>query len=191
MKKLILIAVSLFVLVGCEDMTGELKVATKFNAYVRNKLKEIPVGNHETTLNIKKEKITATVKVNDEKLAVVLNVPNSVSLPENGPFTLTAAQSGQPFDTKGNVQTVITNSELQTGRESCQYYTDEPVCDQHGCTIQHVIRHGWKDTEYFEEVTDQKIQFITSDTQSGRSHSRFNGAQTTTKKKITFEGQCF
>jgi hypothetical protein len=191
MKKIFLVAISLVFLAGCEDMTGELKVATKFSAYVRNKLKEIPPGNHETTLNIKKEKITATIKVNEDKLAVVLTLPGQMSLPENGPFTLTSSESGQPFDTTGHVQTNVSNTELKTGRESCQYYADEPVCNQYGCSIQQVIKNGWREIEYFDEITDQKIQFYTSDVQSGRTQSRFEGAQTTKKQKVTFEGRCY
>ena len=117
-------------------------------------------------------------------------LPNSVSLPENGPFAISSEQSGQPFDINGEVQTEITRSDLKTEREMCQYQTQEPVCDQHGCTIQNVTKSGWRDIEYFEETTDKQLQFD-SLSKAGVSQSHFEGASNTTAKRMTFEGQCF
>lgn len=190
MKKLTLALVTLLLVSGCDDMSGLLKVSEKFSVLVKGKSKEIPVGTHNTELDFEREKITATVDVNGQDIKVVILLPNSVSLPENGPFAVKSEQSGQPFDIEGTVRTEMTRSELKNGRESCQYYSQEPICDQNGCTIQNVPRTGWRDIEYFEETTEKQLQFD-SLSKAGLSQSHFEGASNTTIKRVTFEGRCF
>ncbi len=190
MKKLALVMTAILFVTGCEDMSGLLKVSEKFTVLVNGKSKEIPVGTHNTKLDFERERITATVDVNGRDMKVVVLLPNTVSLPENGPFAIKSEQSGQPFDIKGAVQTEITRSDLKNGHESCQYQSQEPICDQNGCTIQNVIKNGWRDIEYFEETTDKKMQFD-SFNKAGKEQSHFDGASNNTTKRITFEGQCF
>lgn len=190
MKKLALAFVALLLVSGCEDLSGLLKVSEKFTVLVKGKAKDIAVGTHSTKLDFEREKITATIDVDGRNIKVVILLPQSVSLPENGPFEINSKQSGQPFDIKGTVQTEITQSELKDGRESCQYYSYEPVCDQNGCSVQNVPKSGWRDIEYFEETTDKQLQFNTL-SRSSSIQSNFAGASNTAVKRVTFEGQCF
>lgn len=190
MKKIALVLMAFIFVTGCEDMSGLLKVSEKFSVLVNGRSKVIPEGTHNTKLDFERERITATIEVNGRNIQVLILLPNTVSLPENGPFVIKSEQSGQPFDIKGQIQTTITRSDLKTDRETCEYRSQEPVCDQYGCTIRDVTKWGWRDIEYFEETTDKQLFFNTL-SQSGVAQSRFDGASKTTTRRMTFEGQCF
>lgn len=194
MKKLIW-SMSLFLFfAGCDEMPGTLRVTKKFLALVNGSTEEIGAGSYKTSLDFGTNQVTAKVEYSGQTLDVVISLPPTGSIPDNGPFAILSADSGQPFDVRGQVKTTTSTSALQTARESCQYYAQEPVCDSHGCTRRNVPKLGWHRIEFYEETVRKDLKFDIFE--SGRVSianlkANFEGLATKTSRKITREDQCF
>ena len=97
--KMLLLATAAFVMVGCEDMGGQLVVSKeiKVHAGFHNDQVIVP-GTYKTSLNFKKNSVVASIEVaQNTKTKVTFDLPANSSLPANGNFELTSAQTGQPL----------------------------------------------------------------------------------------------
>lgn len=186
------VAVSFLAFVGCEDLPGVLVVTKDFNVLVKGKSKTIVSGSHKTALDFKKNKVIAAVETSDGTLKIEIVVPQDSQIPSNGNFELQSAQSGQPFDVLGAVQTTVTEGSDQSGYESCQRQDYDTVCDQHGCHVVPVIRQGSRQIGFYLRETHQKMQFdMTAVGAAKNKYANFQGEAHMTEKIVTREGPCF
>lgn len=192
MKKLLgLLAVS--VLVGCEDMEGTFKVFQPFHVNTKEGLKTIPVGNFESSLDFKKEKVVVTLMTADAATRMTIRIPQGTKIPANGEFLISAAEAGQPFAVSGTQKTIETRGSIRSEYESCSYTYRDVVCDQHGCREFPVTRWGHQYTEYYNRTVEQELAINALDVAPGMEPilATFSGATSQTEKVILRKDSCF
>jgi hypothetical protein len=202
MKSRLFVSLSLafgFALTACGGISGTLSVREMFHLKDRKgQSYEIPTGNHKVTLNYKENKnrlIVTFDELNGEKTTIEANTPENFSLPDNGPFNLTAAEYGQEVGLVGNVQTVQTRTPEQYGRQSCQYtdYETHCVTNGHGQTACHqvpVTRPGYQDIRYYDVNTDQTLTADFVKAEQSASVAQVNAHSSYTQRQVTFQGFC-
>lgn len=187
-----LLVTAALAMTGCEDLPGVLIVTKNFNVLVKGKEKKVPAGQHETSLDFKKDRVVATIKTADGNLKVELAVPKGAQIPDNGNFELRSSQTGQPFDILGAVQTKVTNSPTQTGYEACQVQDYTHICDPRGCHAVPIVRQGNRFIEFYFRDTDRAMQFdMTAISNVQDKYSRFDGRSQTREKVLIRTGPCF
>lgn len=194
MKKIVIasLILSTIVMTGCEDLPGVLTVTKAFNAVVKRKTKTIDVGQYKTSLDFKRNKVVAIIDTGSEKMKIELAVPDNAQIPSNGNFELSAAQTGQPFDVLGSVQTQVNESEMRSEYESCTYQTYDTICTPSGCHSVPVNRYGNRFIDYYVRDTNQKMDFDMTTSGDARSKlSHFAGAARYSEKIVTRESSCF
>lgn len=186
------VLVSVLALAGCEDIPGVLIVTKNFNVLVKGKSKTLTTGEHKTSLDFKKNRVVAKIETVDGSLKVELAVPEDSQIPSNGNFELRSSQTGQPFDTFGAVQTQVTDSQRQTGFESCQKEEYQTICDPNGCHVVPILRPGTRSIEFFYRDTHQAMQFdMTAIAEAKNKYAHFDGSAHYSEKIITYQGPCF
>ncbi len=192
LKKLLFSLCVLVFTSGCKEISGKLVVPQALTIINTNgEQVVIPQGTHDTKMSLSDDRIEAQIKVNRKRHNLEINTSDMGSLPENGRFSLASNRSGQPFDILGDISTTRAQSNLQRGQESCQYTTQEPVCGPMGCSIQTVIRNGFRDIEFYEEITTRMISFQTLKTGTQMSLGEYNGSSEVRERIKTYEGRCF
>lgn len=187
-----LLVVSALAMTGCEDIPGVLIVTKNFNVLVKGKSKTVTEGQHDTSLDFKKNKVVATIKTGDSSLKVELSVPKGAQIPSNGNFELKSVQTGQPFDVLGTVQTAVTDSRRYSGMEGCQKQDYQTICDAKGCYVVPITRQGNRHVEFFYRDTDQAMQLdMTATGEVNNKYAHFDGRVRYTEKIVTYEGACF
>jgi hypothetical protein len=188
----ILCSLLMLAFVGCEDLSGQLNVSQEFAVLVKGKTKQVPVGNYDTSLDFKRDKIKVKIELASGSIKLDLDVPKGTQLPSNGNFELLSGQTGQPFDVLGDVATKVSESGPQSQYESCQYQTYDTVCDQNGCHYIPVTRNGSRYIEFFVRQTDSTMNFdIAEPSQVKKTKAHFVGTSRTSERIITRAGQCF
>jgi len=188
----LVLVVSAFAMTGCEDIPGVLIVTKDFSVLVKGKSKTVSTGDHNTSLDFKKNKVIATIKTGDDSLKVELAVPQGSQIPSNGNFELKSVQTGQPFDILGAVQTTVTESRVQSGYETCQKQDYQTICDPKGCHVVPVTRQGNRNIQFFIRDTDQAMQFDMTDSSNVQNkYGHLNGRARYSEKVVTYEGACF
>jgi len=186
-------------LTGCGGIGGTLSVQEMFNLKDRKgDTVQIPVGSHKVKLNYKENKNRLIVSFNEldgEKVSIEANTPEGFELPDNGPFSLKAADYGQEVDLNGHVTTVRTQSEMQRGRQSCQYTEWETVCytNAHGqtvCNQRPVSRQGWQDIHYYDVTTDQTLTADFSKPETSANVAHVNAHSAYSERRVTYTGFC-
>lgn len=187
-----LVLISVLSLTGCEDIPGVLNVVKDFNVIVKGKNKTISQGSHDTSLDFKRNKVIASIKTGDKTDKIEISVPQGAQIPNNGNFELKSAQTGQPFDILGAVQTKVTDSRRYSGMETCQKQEYQTICDPKGCHVVPVTRQGNRQIEFFYRDTDQAMQFdMTAVAELNNKYAHFDGRVRYTEKVVTYEGMCF
>lgn len=187
----LLLVVSALAMAGCEDIPGVLIVTKDFSVLVKGKNKTVSAGEHKTSLDFKKNKVVATIKTGNDSLKVELAVPQGSQIPSNGDFELKSAQTGQPFDIFGHLQTTVTEVEQPPGYESCQKQDFDTICDNNGCHVAPVTRPGNRYIEFFYRYTDQMMQFdMVASSNAQDKYGDFQGHARSTEKIVTYEGAC-
>ncbi len=187
-----LLAVSVLAMTGCEDIPGVLIVTKNFSVLVKGKNKSVAEGQHETSLDFKKNKVVATIKTGEDSIKVELAVPQGAPIPNNGNFELKSVQTGQPFDVLGAIQTTVKDSERRTGLETCQIQDYQTICDPKGCQVVPVTRQGNRQIEFFNRETEKAMQLdMTAVGESKNKYAHFDGRVRYTEKIVTYEGMCF
>ena len=189
--KIYISLISLIALVGCEDIAGNLQVFQRFNVNTSNGVKIAEVGNYNTSLDIKRDRVVATVKTDSGKIKVTILIPDSVRIPANGEFTVSAVQSGQPFGMLGTNKTVETKSKVKTEYLNCMYDAYDVVCNPQGCHQVPVRRWGHQYTEYYLRTVKKDLILNALASTSESIAATFTGASSFSEKVIIRQNQCF
>ncbi len=191
MKKLI-IATMLFVLSSCVDLAGQLKVFKSFKVKSNSQLVTVNEGQYKAKLDIKKNRTKVTLENSSNKIKFEIKTSTSNSLPQNGSFELRSTEINQPFNILGQVETKVSKSGTKSGYESCTYRDTQTVCTPQGCFVQHIDRFGQKNVEYYDEYTDQKVDFnITNEISVDDIFGEFNSQSRSARRIIIREGRCW
>ena len=194
MKKLVLAAMSVLLLTGC-DKTFEGTFEVFFDFDAGEKFRFVP-GNYTADLNIKsKTKMELEVKNvdNGDDVVIKFKIPKDEELPrENGHFSLTAEQVGQPFEIEGDIATQERDSQTRRDRERCTYRTRHCWRDGQGRRHCREETHwGWEEVEYYIHYTDQQLSV---DLQSENTRDRaahFAGEYHASRKIYTYRSHCW
>lgn len=187
MKKLLLGSALLFMF-GCEDLTGTLTAFESFKVNAKGGVQTVVAGAHKTSLNFKKNKVVANIETGGSTIKMNLTIPENSVIPANGNFDLLAKDSGQPFDVHGTVDTVVTQSQRQSGYETCSYQDTDVSCGPQGCQQIPVTRWGQQYVEYFVRTTQKDMSFDLVSANGTVAH--FDGSEKTSEKIITAQGRC-
>ncbi len=190
MKKM-MIATMLLVLSSCVDLTGQLKVFKSFKVKSDSQLVAVNEGQYKTKLDIKKNRTKVTLENSSNKIKFEIKTSTSNSLPQNGPFELRSTEINQPFNILGQVETKISKSGTKSGYESCTYRDTQTICTPQGCVTQTIDRFGQKNIQYYDEYTDQKVDFnITNEISVDDIFGEFSSQSRSARRIIIREGFC-
>jgi hypothetical protein len=146
----------------------------------RNKLIPLSPGAYSLDIKVTAKKVEVTIPTaQNQKQNLSLSIPKGLEIPQNGPFELTSAQSGQPFDLKAMVETRITESAPQRDLENCTAQRWETVCGPFGprgevsCQQQPVTYWGRRSVTFIERVyaRNLKAQWIPKGTEKSVAES--------------------
>lgn len=205
-KKLFIIA-NLLLLAACDPFEGVISVKQPMNVKSSEKSPGcspdsdpwgcnqivnvvIPTGDHSAKLDfVSRDQIQLNLKVNGKKKQLNLDLPKKLNVPDNGPFSISAADLGQDFSADGQANTMVTDSEIQRGWDQCTYQRNEVVCTPQGCHTEWRTVYGQQQVEFFNRNTDQKItvNFVAAAAQL----SSFNGQRVFSERIYTYRGQCY
>ena len=148
MKKVFLVIAMVFA-TSCEDVDGVLKVFNEFSVNTKDGVIVAKPGTYQTSVDIRKDRIKATLTIDNEKIKVVVRVPEDRHIPSNGEYEISAIEAGQPFAVRGKNKTTTSKSDIQRSYQDCTYTYYEVVCGPGGCQQFPVTRWGQQQTEYY------------------------------------------
>ncbi|MGZ3724771.1 MAG: hypothetical protein ACXWQQ_03195, partial [Pseudobdellovibrio sp.] len=130
MKKMMLAATALMFLTACDPFEGVLSVKESFTVKSTDNDSVEKVTLPAGDLNAKfeftsKTEMQITTKINNKKKTLDLVFPKKLSLPDNGDFTIPAADLGQDFGAAGKTTKTLTVGADQSGYQSCNYQRQE------------------------------------------------------------------
>jgi hypothetical protein len=190
MKKSVILFAGLLILTGCkENIRGKLDVAEDLQLKRKKDTITIKEGSYSATLGFKtKKKLTLKLEADgDAGKKLTFNIPKGMTISNrNGDFSLTPAQSGQPYTINGHVDTVTKTSDLYDGVESCyetitrrrctrDRQTGDRVCNTDTTTVE-----GRRYYTYFYE-TDDKVFELSLLNQNGARSAYFDGSKRSTR----------
>ena len=191
MKKLI-IATTLLALSSCVDLTGQLKVFKSFKVKSNSQVVTVTEGQYKTKLDIKKNRTKVTLENSSSKIKFEIRTSTSNSIPQNGSIELKSTEINQPFNILGQVETKVSRSGTKSSYESCTYRDTQTICTPQGCVVQTIDRFGQKNIEYYDEYTDQKVDFnITNEISVDDIFGEFNSQSRSARRVIIREGRCW
>jgi len=210
MKSLIL-GLTVLAMAGCRNtIEGTLRVEKAFSAKSTQKLPCNPEAGDpcyaEKNIQVAPGQYTAKVSVNsgsqievqikDTKTqTLMLQVPNNMTIPENGSFSVTSQQSGQPFDLNGVVTTTHQNSEVYRQRESCVVERWERECFEtpHGRQCSTVLRTypGFREVEFYYIDSLQVLDIVLTSAATRSPLAHFKGDKQISQKRYAYQGQCW
>lgn len=184
-------------LVACGGIDGTLSVKQAISLKDRKgDTYSIPAGSYKVNLNYKENKNRLIIefdKLNGKKTKIESNTPEGFTIPENGNFSLKAADYGQNMDLDGTVQTTRTQGPERWDRESCQYTEYETWCQtnpqgQTQCYQRPVTRNGWRDIRYYDVTTVQVLTAAFS--HDAGTVAELNARASGTQRYTTYTGRC-
>jgi hypothetical protein len=186
-------------MLACGGIDGTMSVHEAFQLKDRKgHVSDIAPGNYEMNLNYKENKNRLIVKFDDlggEKAVIEANTPEGFVLPENGPFSLKAAEYGQTVDLNGSMTTAESSTPEQWGRQSCQYTDYETVCStnhqgQTTCYQRPVSRQGYQDIRYYDYTVERTLVAAFSKPEASSTVANVNGHSVATQRRVTYTGIC-
>ncbi|MCB0343261.1 MAG: hypothetical protein H6626_02335 [Pseudobdellovibrionaceae bacterium] len=129
----------------------------------------------------------------DESYSFEFRVPAGNELPsENGSFYLPSAESGQPVDVSGELQTTRWRSDLRRGYEWCDYSCQEYICyGNNDCGWRWTTCRGQRYVEYYTNYMKREFQFkVLPPGKSEVTNARFEGSQTGAHNDYIHQGMC-
>lgn len=199
MTKYLLAAASLLLLTACDPFEGVLSVKQPMSIqhwdgknYVQVAL---PVGDLSAKVEFaSKNQINIKTKINGKKTTLKLVTAKKLSVPENGPINIPAADLAQNFSAVGQSQTVVTDGGIQQGYEHCTYQRRETRCwsnpnGQVVCREYWVTVDGRQYVEYQVRNTDKTIaiDFV----KENNVLASLNLNKSFSERLIRHQGQCF
>jgi hypothetical protein len=191
-KRILSLTLTSLLLLACEEIPGRLKVLSDMTVNSNGDSLRLPVGDYETSLQLSGHQINAQIKTESGSVYVEMNVPKNAELPENGPFELTATQSGQPFDVKGTINTSVQRSEDRTETETCEVEYYETICTPQGCYSVPRYRNGFRSVRYYVETIDRKVSFSAVKTSTSKiTLAKFYGSDSRSRRHVIAQDRCF
>lgn len=196
-SKSLMIATALVTLAACE-LPGTLTANQNVNL-VDKKGKTVSLqagGRYSASIEKEDGMLEIDIDVNGKERKIRVRPAPGQQVPqEEGELFITAAQSGQPVDMHGILNTEYDRGPEQYGRRTCYRQMPIRVCgtNQHG---QYVC---W--TEYRNVSGDQDVRYYNlRTTRTGTIHmlnpgtstvaAQFNGRSVNDESVITWEGHC-
>ena len=199
MKKMMFAATVLMFLTACDPFEGVLSVKESFvvKSTDNDSVEKVtlPAGDLNAKFEFtSKTSMEITTKINNKKKTLKLVFPKKLSLPENGDFTITAADLGQDFGAAGKTTQALSTGPMQSGYQSCNYQRRETQCwtDPKGhttCQDTWVTVPGQQMTQYHDDTTHQTV--YVAFVNGGKTLGELNGARDLVNRVYTFQGQCF
>jgi len=199
MTKFLLAAAAMLLFTACDPFEGVLSVKEPLTIQHYDGDKYVQVTLPAGDLNAKfefasKTQINITTKLNGKKTTLKLVTAKKLSVPENGPINIPAADLAQNFSAVGKSETVVTDGGIQQGYEHCTYQRRETRChtDPKGnviCRDYWVTVDGRQFTEYQIRNTNKSItvDFV----RENNVLATMRGAKAYSEKLIRYQGQCF
>lgn len=200
-------------LVGCRStIEGKLNVVKNFNGKVTVSQPCNGEGGGdcftERTVQIKQGQYTANVHSNSKTEVEIeikgsstqnlkVNIPRNMTIPANGEFSISAAQSGQPFNIVGAMKTAQERSKTYRERESCWVERWDVECYVTGNPPQQVCREvrrtfpGYKNVEYYYLDTVEDLLVDLKDRENNDALAQFTGHKESREKRYSYEAQCW
>lgn len=198
MKQRLLAALTITIgLVACGGIDGTLSVKQTISLKDRKGANySVPAGSYKVNLNYKENKNRLIIefdKLNGKKTKIETNTPEGFDIPENGNFSLKAADYGQNMDLDGSVTTVRTQTPERWERESCQWTEYETWCQtnpqgQTQCYQRPITRYGWRDIRYYDETIVQTLKAAFS--HDAGVVAEMNARSSSTFRRETYTGPC-
>lgn len=199
MKKIILAVSTLLFLTACDPFEGILSVKEAFVVKSKEKDKFVNVTLPSGDLGAKfkmpsKTEIQIETKIAGKKKTLKLILPKKLAVPDNGTFSLPAADLGQSFGANGTAVTHVTDGGIQQGYESCTYQRREVRCTTNNkgqtiCRDYWITYNGRQFTEYFIRNTHKTINV--SFEKDNNVLATFGGEKRFSEKFIRHQGQCY
>ena len=209
-KKIIIASSLLFLFSGCDPFEGVLSVKQNFTVKSTEKQPgcspdqsfgcdqivdvKFPTGDVAAKFEFpSKTQIFIQTRVSGKKKTLTLDLPKKLNIPNNGEFSISAADLGQNFGAGGRAETKVEDGPIRRENESCTYQKREYFCyvvnGQTVCREELRTVWGYRMVEYQERNTNQKI--AVSFGQGENVFATFNGQRAFTDKIYHYQGQCF
>ena len=201
MKSLIakstMIAVALVALVACE-LPGTLTANQSFNL-VDKKGKSVSLqAGRSYEANIEKEDnvLEIDIKVNGKTRSVKVRPAPGQQVPqEEGEMFVTAAQSGQPVDMHGVLNTEYERGPEQYGQRTCYEQRPVRVCGtnqqgQYVCWTEYRQVQGYQDVRYYNMRTTRTAVIHMLNPGTHNVAAEFNGYDASNEQVMTWQGYC-
>ena len=190
--KLIVICLSLAALTGC-DMEGTLSVNQSVNL-VDKKGRQVPIvagQRYKTELGKDGDKVKFDIKIDGKDREIRLPIPRGAKFPKyNGELMITAAQSGQPVDFYGVVETKVYEGPDRRGYQNCTVQIQVRVCRPEGCNYEWRQVSGNQEVIYYDRttVTSGHVSLLAPGTRTVRA--QYEGSSSSTEQIVTWAGRC-
>lgn len=153
-------------------------------------------GDYPATLNINSTRAKITVQTASGKnTSFRLRLPEKIKLPSNGRLTLSAEQTGQPFETVVDIKTDVSQSGTKREFENCTVQETDSVCGVVGNPPQTICqpitrtRWGQRQVEYFEKSYHRQI--IATLSAEGQNSAQLTGSRVDREIIYLYQGMCF
>lgn len=131
---------------------------------------------------------------NDRKIRV-RPAPGQQIPQEEGELFITAAQSGQPVDMRGVLNTEYSQGQEQYGQRTCYDRVPVRFCGtnqngQYVCWTEYREAQGYQDVRYYNLRTTRTAVINMLNPGTSRVAAQFDGYSSTDEQVITWEGYC-
>jgi hypothetical protein len=194
MKLLLLVMFVALFLVSCEKIEGHLNVNREL-ALVNSKgmTHLLRAGTYTADVSTQSSR-KFTLRLNndsDERFFF----KHAENIPDNGSFSIDSNSSGQPVDLKGEVSTVVKNSDYKSEFLTCSYRTAVQVCSPSPrggmeCRIEYRIIYGHQWVTYYIKETNRHVEMDISAANSSEVAADFRGDIRFFDRIITNEARC-
>ena len=197
MKKIILASVLIF-LTACDPFEGVLSVKESFSIKSKDSDDIVSVTLPAGDVNAKfefpsKKEIDIKTTINGKKKTLKLILPKKLGIPDNGNFSIAAADLGQEFGADGATQTTITDGGPGSGYQSCTYQRRETRCTT-GPNGHTVCQEYWvtvNGQQYVEfQIRNTTKTINVSFNRDANVMAVFNGSRSSSERLIRYQGQC-
>ena len=208
-----LLALGFFLLTACNPIRGQLNVTKAFNAQSDDRPAncspedsrpdcygpitpirfQVPPGRFDASFEFaSRDSAVFSVKMGSrETRKINLNVPKNNHLPNySGPISLTASESGQPFDLRGAVDTKESDSERRNEWQHCTRTEWQQHCDPQGCHAVPVDVPGNQWVVYHYHYTDTSLDLGIFAPGRSEESARFSGRRNLAEKVMEQTGVC-
>lgn len=153
-------------------------------------------ASYSSSIEKKDGMLEIDIDINGKERKVQVRPPAGQPVPqEEGEMFVTAAQSGQPVDLHGILNTDYVRGPDQWGYRRCQEVRQVQVCgyDQHGkyvCRWENRYFYGDQEVRYYNLTTTRTGEIRLLNPGTNVEAAKFYGRSSGTQQVITYEGFC-